>query len=230
MKDVFYEYMSKRLNEEAFNPNQKTGPVITISRAAGCSVKNLSHLLLDQLNAKLGAQKWEVISKEILHESARHMNVDKATVQTVFDMKERSVLEDVVRAFVSRDYHLERKLLNTVVNVIYSFAVDGYKIIIGRGSNTICANIDHSLHVRIDAPLEWRVQAVMKEQDLSRESALSYINHSEANRRNFRRMIRGNVSQGDEFDLVISQNKFEDDEMVRLIVNALKIKRIISDV
>jgi cytidylate kinase len=230
MNDVFHEYMSKRLNESAFKPNQRSGPVVTISSDSGCYVKKFSQMLVDRLNHKLGHEKWEVISKEILHESAKHMNVDKETVRTVFDMKDRSVLEDVVRAFVSRDYHLERKLLNTVVNVIYSFAVDGYKVIIGRGFNTICANIDNSLHVRIDAPLEWRIQSVMKEKDLSRDKAFSYINHSEANRRNFRKMIRGSSVQGDEFDLIINKSQFTDNEIVDFILEAMKIKKIISNV
>ncbi|MDA3818542.1 MAG: cytidylate kinase-like family protein [Prolixibacteraceae bacterium] len=228
MRDVFHEYMSKRIKDISnSNPFENPGPVVTFSRAAGCSVKNITQMLQQRLNSISKQSKWEIISKEVLHESAERLNIDHETVQTIFNISDRSLLDDIVNAFVSRDYHLERKMLNTVVNVIYSFGIEGTKIIVGRGGNTICSSIDKSLHIRIDAPLEWRIQSVMDSKNLSRDKARSYINHLEANRRNYRQMIKGKATKCDDFNITFSKIKFTDEEIVDLVIEAMKIKKII---
>ncbi|HKK81210.1 MAG TPA: cytidylate kinase-like family protein [Prolixibacteraceae bacterium] len=228
MGDIFHEYMSKRIKDISnSNPFENPGPVVTFSRAAGCSVKNITQLLQERLNSISKKPKWEIISKEVLHESAERLNLDHETVQTIFNLSDRSLLDDIVNAFISRDYQLERKMLNTVVNVIYSFGIEGYKIIVGRGSNSICSNIEKSLHIRIDAPLEWRIQSVMQSKNLSRDKARSNINHLEANRRNYRQMIKGKASMCNDFDITFSKIKFCDEEIVDMVVDAMKIKKII---
>jgi hypothetical protein len=228
MGDIFHEYMSKRVKEIAnSNPFDNPGPVVTFSRAAGCSVKNITQMLQDRLNSLSKHNKWEIISKEVLHESAERLNLDQETVQTIFNISDRSLLDDIVNAFISRDYHLERKMLNTVVNVIYSFGIEGYKIIVGRGGNSICSTIEKSLHIRVDAPLEWRIQTIMQSKNLSRDKARSYINHLEANRRNYRQMIKGKASKCNDFDITFNKIKFTDQEVVDLVVDAMKIKKII---
>ena len=228
MSDIFHEYMSKRIKDISIsNPFENPGPVVTFSRAAGCSVKNITQILQKKLNSISKQPEWEIISKEVLHESAERLNLDHETVQTIFNLSDRSLLDDIVNAFISRDYHLERKMLNTVVNVIYSFGIEGYKIIVGRGSNTICSSIEKSLHVRIDAPLEWRIQSLMQSRNLSHDKARSFINHLEANRRNYRQMIKGKDSKDNEFDVIYNKIKFSDEEIVEMIIDAMKIIKIV---
>ncbi|MCF8363921.1 MAG: cytidylate kinase-like family protein [Prolixibacteraceae bacterium] len=228
MGDIFHEYMSKRIKDiSTSNPFENPGPVVTFSRAAGCSVKNITKLLQERLNSFSKQPKWEIISKEVLHESAERLNLDHETVQTIFNLSDRSLLDDIVNAFISRDYHLERKMLNTVVNVIYSFGIEGYKIIIGRGSNTICSSIEKSLHIRVDAPLEWRIQSVMQSKNLTRDKSRSFINHLEANRRNYRQMIKGKDSKDNDFDITFNKISFNDEEIVNMVIDAMKIKKII---
>ncbi|HPR61742.1 MAG TPA: cytidylate kinase-like family protein [Prolixibacteraceae bacterium] len=228
MSDVFHEYMSKRISEVNLDSfKSKPGPVITISRAGGCTIQTLVADLCEQLNNLQNDNRWQIISKEILHESAEKLSIHPKQIKSVFKIKDRSILDDIMQAFLSKDYQLERKVRNTVINVIHRFGIEGFAIIIGRAANIICSDINDSLHIRIDAPLEWRIKKMMRIKTISRDEAINYINETEHDRSNFRHSIKGKEVLCDDFDLTINQSKFSNDEIISIIINALQAKKII---
>jgi len=228
MSDIFYNYMSKRLGDlELSNLKTKPGPVVTISRLAGCSSQHLAKELAAKLNKICGIEKWSVISKEVLQESAEKLQLEPKKIKTVFKIQDRSVFDDIIQAFLSKDYHLERKMRNTVINVIRRFSIEGYKIILGRGANIICADIENALHVRIIGPLDWRIKKVMTTRNYNREEAMRCIEKTEKDRITFRNSIKGKVVESDDFDLTINQGKYTNPEIIEIIITALQVKKII---
>jgi cytidylate kinase len=228
MSEIFNDYMSKRLNEINLNDYKtRKGPVVTISRAAGCTSNLVSKQLVKKLNELEGIPKWKVISKEILHESAVELKLNPHKIKTIFETKNRTVFDEIVQTFISGDYQLEKKMVKTVANVIHRFGAEGYKIIIGRAGNCICSDIQHSLHIRIDAPLNWRIQRVESSKKISKEEALNWIIQTEKDRENFRKSINGKKVESVDYDLTINQATFSDDIITEIIINALKQKKII---
>jgi hypothetical protein len=228
MSEIFNDYMSKRLNEiDLKDIKTQKGPVITISRAAGCTSNIISKQLGLRLNEYSGGQKWKVISKEILHESALELKLNPSKIKTIFEAKHRSIFDEIVQTFISGDYPLEKKMIKAVTNVIHRFGVDGYKIIIGRAGNCICSDIKHALHLRIDAPLNWRIQRIERTKKLSKEDATNWIIQTEMNRTNFRNSVKGNKVLSDDYDLIINQSSFSDNEIIEIILISLKQKNII---
>lgn len=228
MHDIFYDYMSKRLGDLELNDlKTKPGPVVTISRMAGCSSQRLADELAAQLNALGGTQKWSVISKEILHESAQKLQLDPKTIKSIFKAQDRSILDDIVQAFLSKDYHLERKMRNTVINVIRRFSIEGHKIILGRGANIICSDIENALHVRIVSPLDWRIKKVMMTKNFNKDEALHCIENTERDRSAFRHSIKGKAVDSEDFDLTVNQSKYSNQEIIEIILSALRVKKII---
>lgn len=228
MSDVFHEYMSKRISEVNLDSfKSKPGPVITISRAGGCVIQSLVTDLCQQLNNLQKENRWQIISKEILHESAEKLSIHPKQIKTIFKIKDRSIIDDIMQAFLSKDYQLERKVRNTVINVIHRFGIEGFAIIIGRAANIICSDIDNSLHIRIDAPFEWRIKNMMHLKTISRDEAITNINETENDRINFRHSIKGREVMCDDFDLTINQSKFNNSEIVDILINALQAKKII---
>ena len=69
------------------------GPVVTISREVGCPAKKLAASLAERLNTmkkeNFKDHPWHWISKEIMMESARELQVDSSQIQHVFDYKSR---------------------------------------------------------------------------------------------------------------------------------------------
>ena len=136
------------------------GPVVTISREVGCPAKKIAGELTDYLNTlKKGRSKdhpWHWISKEIMLESARELQVDSSQIQHVFDYKSRGILEDLLLAQSKDYYKSDQKIRTTIAKVIRKFANDGNAIIVGRGGVAITRDIPKSLHIFLEAPLEWR--------------------------------------------------------------------------
>ena len=228
MSDIFHDYMSKRLNDlELDSLKTKPGPVVTISRQAGCSALKLAQGLATRLNEITKGSEWNVISKEILSESAQKLQLHPKQIKSVFKMQDRSVLDDIMHAFLSKDYHLERKMRNTVINVIQRFAFEGHKIIIGRGANSICSEIEDALSVRLVAPLDWRIKKAMKTKKYTREEAISCIQNTEKDRNKFRNSIMGKLHESEEFDLTVNQAKYNNSETIEIILAALHAKKII---
>jgi cytidylate kinase len=228
MNQIFNDYMSKRLNVINLNGlKANKGPVITISRAAGCTSNTISKNLVCRLNKIADEPKWEVISKEILHDAALELKLNTNKIKTIFEAKNRNLFDEIVQTFLSEEYQLEKKMIKTVANVIHRFGVEGFKIIIGRAGNCICSDIKHSLHLRIDAPLNWRMERVMKTKKIPKEEALNWIIQTERNRANFRKSIKGKKSQSDDYDIIINQESFSEDEIIDIIFIAMKCKNII---
>lgn len=229
MNDIFSEYLTKRFSEMNLEKLKRhPGPVITISRVAGCSAQDIAKLLAKKLNNDKTENKWEVISKEILHLSAEKLRLHPDKIQTVFIAKHHNFFEDLAKTFLSSDYNLEYKMRKTVVNVIHRFAVDGYKIIIGRASNIVCSDIPNSLHVRIDASIDWQIEQIMQLKNLSKNEALEYVKVTDNNRESFRKLIKGDNKKKDNFDLTINHERFTDEEIVELIVRAAEIKKMLK--
>ncbi|MFA9391552.1 MAG: AAA family ATPase [Prolixibacteraceae bacterium] len=228
MSDIFHDYMSKRLDDlELSNLKTKPGPVITFSRLAGCSSPKIASELAAKLNSEAQKPLWKVISKEVLHEAAQKLQLEPKKIKTIFKSHDRSVLDDIMQAFLSKDYQLEKKMRNTVLNVIRNFAIKGHIIIVGRGSSIICSDIENALHVRIVAPLEWRIHKVMSSKKYNHEEAVHCIDKIEKERSHFRQSIKGKLVHSEDFDLTINQSKYNNDEIIEIISAALRIKNSI---
>lgn len=228
MSDVFHEYMSKRISDVNLEDfKSKPGPVITISRAAGCIVQTLATDLAQRLNEIQKTNKWNLISKEVLHEAAERLSIHPKQIKSIFQLKDRSLFDEIMQAFLSKDYQLERKVRNTVINVIHRFGVEGFSIIMGRAGNIICSDIEDALHIRIDAPLDWRVKKIMRLRNIDKDEALTYIINTDNDRNSFRKSIKGKDVHCDDYDLSINQSKFENDEIIEIILSALKMKKLI---
>jgi cytidylate kinase len=230
MGQVLMHYMSQRLNEVSFKASKKeAGPVITISRAGGCASYKISKILESKLNEILKQDLWQVISKEILHHSAEKLKLHPERINQLSKKKERTIMDDILHAFLSSDYQLEKKVEKTLINVISRFGYEGHKIILGRGGNLICCEIQKSLHIRIDAPMHWKIEQVIEKKGFTKDEAIKYIEETETNRRLFRQSIKGSKEQCDNFDLMVNQSKFSDEEIVNLIVAASRMKGILPD-
>jgi cytidylate kinase len=223
MGRVLLHYMSQRLNEINLKTTKKEpGPVVTFSRAAGCSCYRLAKMLEVRLNEFYPKSQWQVISKEILHQSAEQLKIQPDKVEHLAKTKERSLMEEIVNTFLSSDYQLEKKVQKTLVNVIRNFANEGNKIIIGRGGCVICSDIEKAVHVRIDAPMSWKIDQQMNKKGFTREEAIQYIEETESNRSNFRQTIKGKKECCEMYDLLINQSRFSDNEIVELVLAAIK--------
>ena len=230
MKIDISKYLKERY-EESVSRESFPGPVVTISREAGCPAKKLAQKLTLKLNSS--GQKyvkdieWRWISKEIMEESAKELGVDLAEIQYVFDYKQYGVLEDLLLSHSKKFYKTDRKVRNTIAKVIHSFANEGNAVIVGRGGVALTRDIPKSIHVHLEAPLEWRALRNSEKHNLSIEDAQKYCLDIDKKRRQFRDSFEGKGNDYTRFDIKLNCMTLDLDELAEIIIAAMKIRKII---
>ncbi len=225
------KYMSNRLQEESGNKG-RPGPVITISRLYGCPAKKIAKLLTEELTQKMIVKaykniQWKMITKEIMSQSARELELDPAKIKYVFDYEQKSLIDDIFSAHLNKYYKSDRRIRNTVGRVIRNIACEGYAVIVGRGGVAITHDIPLSFHVNLDAPLEWRSIRVSEKHNISLEEAEKMTKDIDKKRKQFREYFEGKNTDYTRFDLTINCMTLSIDEIVKIILKAAEIRKLI---
>ena len=233
MENTLLNYMNKRVTEHV----QKTdagqgvvGPVITISREVGCGGVLLGRKLAQELNKSVFCKHWEVVSKEVLRASSRELKLSPEKVNRLFSTREHSSFEEILSAFTDKYYKSNRVILKTVKDVIRNFAIDGCCIIVGRAGHVIASDVENSLHLRLIAPLEWRIHSISIRKNMSKADALKYIQETEKERDAFRKHFVKDKSQEEIFDLTIDVSRFPTDKILSLLLIAFEYKGIPANI
>lgn len=223
------KYMSDR-NQHEGGHHKEAGPVITISREYGCPSKIIACRLAEELTKKMAVRgrdiKWKYVTKEILAEAARTLEVDPDKIRYVFQYEQKSVLDDILTAQLNKYYISERKIRNTIAHVIRNMAYEGHVIIVGRGGVSIAHDIANSLHVMLEAPLEWRCLRVSENYHISVEEAKKTAQEVDRKRKEFREYFQGKNSDYTRFDMTFNCMTFSIEEIVMVLVKAAEARRL----
>ena len=183
------KYMSDRIHEEN-GRNKEPGPVITISREYGCPAKIIAGRLGEELSRKMYIKgkeiKWKYVTKEIMAESARALEVDPEKIKYVFQYEQKSLMDNIVSAQFNKYYKSDKMIRNTVAKVIRNMAHEGHVIIVGRGGVAITHDIPRSLHIMLEAPMEWRILRIAENYKISQEDAKKAALEVDKKRKEFR--------------------------------------------
>ena len=231
MQVDLHKYLSDRLQEECAKVHPP-GPVITISRLYGCPAKRIARLLTEQLTEKMvikGYRKiqWKMITKEIMSESARELEVDPARIKYVFDYEQKGIIDDILSSHLNKYYKSDRKIRNTIGKVIRNIACEGHAVIVGRGGVAITRDVAKSLHINLEAPLEWRVLRTSEKHCLSLEEAEKYTLDIDRKRKQFRDYFEGKNTDYTSFDLTFNCMTMSAEEIVHIIMKTIEIRKLI---
>ncbi len=204
MENLLLKYFESRI--KTIEDSREPGPVITISREYGCPSKILAQVLVDKLNfveksLKPHHEQWKWIGRELLEESARDLQVDPEHINHVFDYHERTIIDDILAA-TKKDgsYKSDFAIKRSMAKVIHTMSMKGHVVIVGRAGVVVNKDIKKSLHIRLMAPLEWRITRVMQVYNLSKDDALEMITTKDANRKRFLEYYQGQKFQIQIFD------------------------------
>ena len=212
------------------------GPVVTISRQAGCSAQRIAIKLSKILtgysymsDTKTDAE-WHWVDKTVF------TGVVKKMIREIengnYDDKEEAIkkMNEVARAFSNETIYdiLDQKLIDIFKDVICKLATSGRKIIVGRSAGVILRNVPDKLNIRLEASQEWRISRIMQLKDVSQAEAAKYINDMDEKRDSFIEKIIGRKAENNDFDVIFNYASLEDDQIVDAVINLLKDKKIIA--
>jgi cytidylate kinase len=233
MGNELFTYLNKRVNRTGIHTDlsgKPAGPVVTISREVGCSGLELADALAERLNHLNMTGNWKVLSKEIFQQSALELNIDPEKIAKIFKQSNRNVFDEILNTLSEKRFKSDKKIKKTVCDVIRSFAEDGFCIIVGRGGNYLAAGIRNSIHIRLVAPLEDRINSIMYKNGLNHEEAVNFITRVEKERLAYRHAVMSKITDEPEiFDITFNRSVFTTEMIVDITLLAIKNKQILND-
>ncbi len=133
--------------------------IVTISRGSLSGGQELAERVAERLG-------YRCVSREVLIEAAARYGVPEPKLNELFD-KKPSFWEWLTR---SREHYLV-----FVRAAMCEFAQQGRLVYHGQAGQQLLAGVGHVVKVRLIAPLEKRVAGAMRDQGLSHEAAIKYV-------------------------------------------------------
>jgi cytidylate kinase len=211
-------------------PVHDPGPVITIAREMGCPGKKITQLLQDTLNQKAlkesSKAEWKWVSKEIFENAAKELDLEPERIAEAFKHP-RGVLDEIIHSQSKRYYVNDRRIRKTIGEVIRSMANDGHVIILGRGGVALTRDIPKSLHIYLEAPLEWRAALVGEKNCLSIPDAKKYIKEIDERRMQYRAYYQGKNNDYTTFDVHFNCMTLSAKEIVDTVIKLMEIRGLL---
>jgi cytidylate kinase len=183
MKKIF-DYFDERYRHELIEkPAGASGPLITLSRLTGCDGRDLASSLVASLNMKYNTTKWRWVDKEIIYDAAKELKTDSERIESYYMGVSMSGLSEMIMAF-SGSFVTDSTVKKTVKEVVLSIAHEGFAVLIGRGGVSITRNMPNAIHIRLVAPLYWRIENIMRKKGFSLEKAEEYVIDTDEKRYN----------------------------------------------
>ena len=100
-----------------------------------------------------------------------------------------------------------------------------HAVVVGRGACKIAEDMPKGFHVRIIAPLPWRVEQVSSFYRFSKEEATRRVRLMDAEREAFfRRYFNEDIANSDLYDMVLNQARLSMDAIVDLVVRGMECR------
>ena len=187
MENLLIKYMTDRISEE-MKTNNVSRPVITISREHGCNAWEIGNSLKEKLNRynkNNDSNIWKCINKEVIEKSALYLKAHPENISHIFDAKTINLLGEIITSFSNNKYISDDKIKNTIFSIISSYSKEGNNIIIGRAGCYIAKNIKNAIHIKLVAPLDFRIENIKNIYNISKSDAKKQIIDIDKKRDNF---------------------------------------------
>jgi cytidylate kinase len=231
MENILLKYMVKRFSElePEMYKSKNDLPFITLSREYGCPAKEIAQLLVQKMNEselnKSMPHPWKLISKEILESTSIELTVDKRRIEKIYNGENRTTIDEILSSFTEKYYKSDKKIQNTLKAIITDFAKMGNVVIVGRAGVCVTNHFKNGIHIRLNAPIEWRSQRLL---DLkycdNKNDAMKMANAYDTKRSELLKIMSNNTFDESCFDLTYNCQTFSVEEIVDSILFHLKMK------
>ena len=195
-------------------------PVVTISRQSGVGAAEVASHLVKILNERDQADTpWIEYDRQLVERVAADHNLS-ADLVAQLDERDRSWFEHLTAGFTGSATGTD--IAMKTAKTIRALARVGRAVIIGRGGQSILANMGHVLHVRLFAPMDWRAEQYARIHGASHrdaEQALRKVDNERA--RYVRQHFNSDVSDGTLYDLTINMKRLQADRAAEIIAHTV---------
>jgi hypothetical protein len=176
--------------QEAPTGARPRGSFITISRQDGAGGRSLAIELVGRLNEiDPGELPWTVWDNELVERVAAEYRLPPARVAALEDERPSWLEETLGNLSIgsAQAYPDELTVYHRVAMTIRALAEMGRVVIVGRGAVFVTRDLPRGVHVRLVAPVEFRVAATARTLGISPEAAGDWVKEKDRSREAFYR-------------------------------------------
>ena len=180
------------------------GGVVTIARQTGTGAPRIAARVCEILNERHGSgeQPWLAYDKNLVHTVAEEHELAEDVLRKM-DEHDQNMLDEIF-ASITGQLTVHEVAMKTA-RTMRGLAKHGRAVIVGRGGSVVLAGVPNSLHVRLVAPLEWRIRNWAQANGTSLEEARVKVAEMDRDRADY---VRATLNRSSEdptlYDLVIN--------------------------
>jgi cytidylate kinase len=208
------EAFEKSLSDKV-KRSQPMLPVITISMEPGSG----GSLIAENVAQRLG---YRLYSKNLLTAMAHKADVKQQVLEAIENGRP-TLFEDFVSSILPKDdYVYKGDYFEQLKDTIFSLAMIGKAVIVGRGANFIIPP-EKRFSIRVVAPREVRIKNVASHYKVTLEAAEKRIANREAKRKAFiKNNFHKNIGDHIYYDLTINTARMDLETCTELVIGAIK--------
>jgi len=203
-------------------------PFITISREYGCGGYEVAEVVVSELNHVYKQHPiWGAYDKQILDRISQDMGITEALAETLTGSARRKMTELFQTSFSK--FPPQVAVYRKLAEVVRMLAINGHVVIVGRAGNAITRDMPYGMHVRVVAPLEWKIERLVQLNNIAKKDAKELISTKTEDREGFlREFVNFDPRNSHNYDLVINNSDYSIENTAMLIIEALKLKGIFN--
>jgi len=200
------------------NRNEKF--LITINRELGSAGSEVARRLAERMGIKCYDKIVIQKLKEKFHLTAEEIEKLKGQKDGWWAEFTRTVVPFTDSPINEPEIITTEEVYETEVEILKGIAKQESCVITGRTAFHVLRNHPNHLSVFIQAPMEQRINRVMKKRELSREMAIKTIKKVDEQRENYvNRFAKTSRYDTRNYDLVISMDQLKADDAVDIILD-----------
>jgi len=200
-------------------------PFITISRQAWTGATTLSRRLVERLNQIDPAEMpWTSWDRELVEKVAADHQISQRLIESL-GTSNRSWLTDFLSGFSfdARAHPSEEMVYKRVAATVRALAQVGRVVLVGRGAVFVTHNMPGAIHIRLVAPLEYRVNYLMNRRGLSHKVALDEVRALDRSREAFyQRYWPGASLMPETFALTLNMACLNEEQVIECLLPLLR--------
>lgn len=190
--------------------------IITIGREFGSGGIEVAN----ELSKRLGIPVYD---KELINKAAKDSGLSK----NFFEKKDEKKSLFSLSSILSYDNIMsDESVFNIQCETIRNIGLQGSAIIVGRCSDYVLRDFDNTLNIFLTAPIESRIERVMKRDGISHDEALAKIEKKDKGRAEYYNYYTfGKWGYSSTYHLCIDTHFWGIEKTVDIIINALEARK-----
>lgn len=161
----------------------KPAPCFTVTREFGCQAYPFAEALQKRLNARTVGEPWVVVGRQVIDEVAELSGFSVEQIERSENTP--ASMKAILTMFLDHISAEETEIFTHMREVIRGFAKRGNCILVGRGATHVTQDLPNCLHLRLVAPMEFKIDNISRKYQMSAADAREHIDRLQVQREQF---------------------------------------------